>query len=336
MTIFSRFANKAQFYRQYINRIVSRRSVTNSAFNQFIPVERAVTVNVHAHAVTGCTVATSVMIFMVGLSYISVPLYKVFCQKYGWQGTIDEYSDEKLKELIKYRKERMLSKEDEKKIMIKFETRTDPALPWKFEPVQNYVVVAPGETALAFFSVFNYSNRPITAVSTYGVIPFKMGPYFVKVQCFCFEEQRVRAKEKVDMPVLFYIDPEIYNDESMTDVNDIILSYNFFEVEAESGPVEEDDDFEWDEDKVHEQMKRGSMMKGEVFSESESQYRLQNDSFIGMGFQYAEQYVDNPETKAALKEMNYNPPTKVHFLKGTGSSDQKFGKLKNPSYSSGK
>jgi len=240
---------------------------------------------------------------MIGMSYLSVPLYKVLCQKYGWQGTVDEANDEKLKDLIAYRKERLLSKADEKKIMIKFETRTDPALPWKFEPVQNYVVVAPGETALAFFSVFNYSNRPITAVSTYGVIPFKIGPYFVKVQCFCFEEQRVRAKEKVDMPVLFYIDPKIYDEEYMEDVHDIILSYNFFEIEAEDGPVEEDeDDATWDEDAVHAQMTRAARLKSPVFSEHEGRFRPQNDEFIGMGFQYAEKFIKEKEAAALSTE----------------------------------
>jgi len=225
---------------------------------------------------TGACVAISTMIMMLGFAYLSVPLYKVLCQKYGWQGTIDVGTDEKLLELIKFRQARQLNEKPQKKLIIRFETRTDPALPWKFEPVQNYVVVSPGETALAFFSVFNYSNRPITAVSTYGVLPFKCGVHFVKVQCFCFEEQRVRAKEKVDMPVLFYLDPAFENDNYMGDVSDIILSYNFFEVEVEEGEVEEghDDDKFWEEDEkeMHDLFNKGAALKGEVLVNDEDCY----------------------------------------------------------------
>lgn len=225
---------------------------------------------------------------MMGFAYLSVPLYKVLCQKYGWQGTVDRGTDKKLLELIDYRRKRDSSKKQQK-IIIRFETRVDPALPWKFEPVQNYVVAAPGETALAFFSVYNYSKRPITAVSTYGVLPFKTGPYFVKVQCFCFEEQRVRAKEKVDMPVLFYIDPKFEEDIHMQDVTDIILSYNFFEVEVEEGPVEEDDpnDPFYDEDLIQEQMKRGSHLKREVLPENEFENTRGKDRMLGWGGQYS-------------------------------------------------
>jgi cytochrome c oxidase assembly protein subunit 11 len=257
-----------------------------------------------SQAVTGATVAVSTCLTMMGFAYLSVPLYKVLCQKYGWQGTVDRGTDAKLLELIDFRRKRDTTKK-QKKIVIRFETRVDPSLPWKFEPVQSYVVAAPGETALAFFSVYNYSKRPITAVSTYGVLPFKTGPYFVKVQCFCFEEQRVRSKEKVDMPVLFYIDPKFEQDLLMEDVTDIVLSYNFFEVEVEEGPLEEDDadDPFYNEDLIQEQMKRGANLKQEVLPENEFQTYQGKDRMLGWGGQYSPKRKDVAEIAAKGNDL---------------------------------
>lgn len=93
---------------------------------------------------------------------------------------------------------------------------------------QKEIKVVPGETALAFFTASNPTEKPITGVATYNVTPMKAGNYFHKIQCFCFDEQRLRPHEQVDMPVFFYIDPEFLNDPSMTDVTNICLSYTFF------------------------------------------------------------------------------------------------------------
>ncbi|KAK3724981.1 hypothetical protein QZH41_017461 [Actinostola sp. cb2023] len=94
--------------------------------------------------------------------------------------------------------------------------------------------VAIGETALAFYTATNPTDQAVTGISTYNVVPFEAGQYFNKIQCFCFEEQRLNPREQVDMPVFFYIDPEFSEDPAMAKVDTIILSYTFFEAkEAE-------------------------------------------------------------------------------------------------------
>ena len=98
-----------------------------------------------------------------------------------------------------------------------------------FRPQQSVISVAPGETALAFYTARNPTDKPIDGISTYNVIPFEAGVYFNKIQCFCFEEQRLNPHEQVDMPVFFYIDPEFDEDPATMSYDKITLSYTFFE-----------------------------------------------------------------------------------------------------------
>ena len=95
-------------------------------------------------------------------------------------------------------------------------------------PQQREVRVLPGETALAFYTATNKSSEDIIGVATYSVTPAQVAPYFSKIQCFCFEEQRLNAGETVDMPVFFFIDPDFVNDPTMTKIDTITLSYTFF------------------------------------------------------------------------------------------------------------
>ena len=106
-------------------------------------------------------------------------------------------------------------------------------MPWKFKPTQSEVKLIPGETALAFYTVTNTSDKAITGVATYNVHPPKAGLYFNKIQCFCFEEQRLQPHEEIDMPVFFFIDPEIVNDPALKNVHSITLSYTFFKTDEE-------------------------------------------------------------------------------------------------------
>lgn len=101
-------------------------------------------------------------------------------------------------------------------------------LPWKFVPQQREVRVLPGETALAFYTATNRSDEDIIGVATYSVTPGQVAPYFSKIQCFCFEEQRLNKGETVDMPVFFYIDPSFVDDINMRGIDTITLSYTFF------------------------------------------------------------------------------------------------------------
>jgi len=130
-------------------------------------------------------------------------------------------------------------------IRIYFTSCTSSILPWTFNPTQSSVRIVPGETALCFFTATNNSDKPITGVATYNVHPPKAGLYFNKVQCFCFEEQRLLPGETVDMPVFFYIDPEIMDDPYMDRVNNITLSYTFFKTDED---YDEENDEEYGDD----------------------------------------------------------------------------------------
>jgi cytochrome c oxidase assembly protein subunit 11 len=101
-------------------------------------------------------------------------------------------------------------------------------LPWKFSPQQREVRVLPGETALAFYTATNKGPTDIIGVATYSVTPAQVAPYFSKIQCFCFEEQKLNAGESVDMPVFFFIDPDFLKDPAMRGIDTITLSYTFF------------------------------------------------------------------------------------------------------------
>ncbi|KAM3359133.1 Cytochrome c oxidase assembly protein COX11, mitochondrial [Capsicum chinense] len=163
---------------------------------------------------------------MVGASYAAVPLYRRFCQATGYGGTIQrrESVEEKI---ARHEKDgRVTSRE----IAVQFNADVADGMPWKFTPTQREVRVKPGESALAFYTAENRSSTPITGVSTYNVTPMKAAVYFNKIQCFCFEEQRLLPGEQIDMPVFFYIDPEFETDPKMDGINNLILSYTFFKV----------------------------------------------------------------------------------------------------------
>ncbi|KAF5457548.1 hypothetical protein F2P56_021644 [Juglans regia] len=172
----------------------------------------------------------TVLVFaMVGSSYAAVPLYRRFCQATGYGGTIQrrESVEEKI---ARHAKDGTATARE---IVVQFNADVADGMPWKFIPTQREVRVKPGESALAFYTAENRSSTPITGVSTYNVTPMKAAVYFNKIQCFCFEEQRLLPGEQIDMPVFFYIDPEFDTDPRMDGINNIILSYTFFKVSEE-------------------------------------------------------------------------------------------------------
>ena len=142
------------------------------------------------------------LVVMLGATYAAVPLFKLFCESQG----IDintEFKEMSAEALT--RKLSSLSKVSERCIEVKFDATTSNDLQWTFEPAQEAIKVAPGETALAFFKAKNLTDKSIVGVATYTILPYEAGLYFNKIQCFCFEEQRLDAHEQVDMPVFFYI-----------------------------------------------------------------------------------------------------------------------------------
>lgn len=164
-----------------------------------------------------------------GLSYASVPLYRVFCQVTGFGGTVRRTEGEEADGFATAIDDAKIV--EDRPLTIRFNADVSARMPWRFTPLQSEVVVLPGETALAFYVARNNSTEPVTGIATYNVAPAKAGVYFNKVQCFCFDEQRLKPGEALDMPVFFFIDPEFAEDEAMADVKDIMLSYTFFRAE---------------------------------------------------------------------------------------------------------
>ncbi|CAG9798653.1 unnamed protein product [Chironomus riparius] len=164
---------------------------------------------------------SGVGVLTVGLSYAAVPLYRMFCSAYSYGGTTGVQHDGSKIETMEAVKDRI--------IKIKFNADLGASMRWNFKPQQYEIRVSPGETALAFYKATNPTDRPVIGISTYNVIPFEAGAYFNKIQCFCFEEQQLNPFEEVDMPVFFFIDPEFVKDPKMEFVDEITLSYTFFE-----------------------------------------------------------------------------------------------------------
>lgn len=163
----------------------------------------------------------SLAVATAGASYAAVPLYRIFCTSTGYGGTVAEGHDADKVETMTAAKNRPLH--------IYFNADRAATMRWNFKPQQPVIRVYPGETALAFYSAKNPTDKPIDGISTYNVVPFEAGPYFNKIQCFCFEEQRLNPGEEVDMPVFFYIDPDFMDDPFLENVDEITLSYTFFE-----------------------------------------------------------------------------------------------------------
>ncbi|CAI9533266.1 unnamed protein product [Staurois parvus] len=170
---------------------------------------------------TVLTYVTAAAVGMVGMSYAAVPLYRLYCQSTGLGGTAVAGHNSDQIESMEPVKDRV--------IRVTFNADVHASLHWNFRPQQSEIYLVPGETALAFYKARNSTDKPVIGISTYNVIPYEAGQYFNKIQCFCFEEQRLNPHEEVDMPVFFYIDPEFAEDPRMGGVENITLSYTFFE-----------------------------------------------------------------------------------------------------------
>ena len=166
----------------------------------------------------------SVVFFMGALSYASVPLYKLFCQVTGYGGTTQVAQN-------------LSDKVIDRSVTIRFDANVNPALDWKFVPAQKSIELSVGENALAFYRAENTGSAPVVGTATFNVTPDKAGIYFNKVECFCFQEQLLAPNQVIDMPVSFFIDPEMMNDPNLDDVTTITLSYTFFRSRAQSGTV---------------------------------------------------------------------------------------------------
>lgn len=161
-----------------------------------------------------------ILAFMVGLVVVSVPLYRLFCQVTGYGGTTQK---------VEASNGIILARE----MTVRFNSDISNDLPWYFKPVQRTVSVRIGEEALIFYKAVNNSNETVTGTATFNVVPFKAAQYFNKIDCFCFTEQTLAPGEEADMPVSFYIDPELADDKRLDEVKEITLSYTFFKAEED-------------------------------------------------------------------------------------------------------
>ena len=152
---------------------------------------------------------------MVGLSFASVPLYRMFCQVTGYGG-LPQRADKAPGEVL------------DRTIRIRFDGNVDHGLPWTFAPVQQTIDVKIGETALAFFKATNETSAPVSGTAIFNVAPELAGRYFTKIECFCFKQQTLAAGQSVEMPVTFFVDPKIVEDEDTKNMSEITLSYTFY------------------------------------------------------------------------------------------------------------
>lgn len=180
---------------------------------------------------TGLHVAASVFFIAFAGSWIIVPLYQLIC---GTQGGVAK--KEGLGAHKAYAPPPSATKD--RLIKIEFASSVQGRLKWSFEPEQKYLYVTPGETALAFFKAKNRSLFPIIGTSVYHMIPPEAGLYLNKIQCFCFDEQLLAPGEEIEMPVFFFIDPEIVNDRRFDDIHNMTLTYIFMEAPGAEIPKE--------------------------------------------------------------------------------------------------
>ncbi len=169
-------------------------------------------------------VLTGIVAGMIGLSFASVPLYKLFCQVTGYGGTtqVAEAAPGVVAERV---------------IKVRFNADIGPGLPWYFKPVQREIALKVGESGLAYFRARNLSEVAVTGTSTFNVTPIKAANYFNNVQCFCFTEQRLEAGQELDMAVSFFVDPEILTDRNLDEVKTITLSYTFFRAPGDADKI---------------------------------------------------------------------------------------------------
>ncbi|MCB2014140.1 MAG: cytochrome c oxidase assembly protein [Sphingobium sp.] len=155
-----------------------------------------------------------------GLGFASVPLYRVFCQVTGFNGTTQRAD---ASAAVLPVSGRVLS--------IRFDANVSPGMPWEFYPEHSTDTVTVGARDMAIFVAKNLSDKPISGSAVFNVTPTQAGAYFTKIQCFCFTEQTLQPGQEVRMPVLYYVDPKILDDPDNKDVEEITLSYTFNPVE---------------------------------------------------------------------------------------------------------
>ena len=159
-------------------------------------------------------VLAGIFITMLGLSYASVPLYEIFCRVTGFGGTT-QVANNAPKIVL------------DKVVSVRFDTNVNN-LPWDFKAKSNVMDVKVGQVNKIEFEVVNYSDEPTAGVASFNVSPSSFGKFYSKLGCFCFEKQELKAGEKATYVMTFYLDPEMVNDATVKNLQDVNMSYNFF------------------------------------------------------------------------------------------------------------
>ena len=167
------------------------------------------------------SIAWGIVLFMIGLGFASVPLYRLFCQVTGLYGTTGRASEAEVPNRVAVGT-----------VMVRFDGNVHPGLPWQFRPEKSLQQVQIGERNMAFYIAQNLSKRPITGRATFNVTPDQAGSHFKKIECFCFTEQTLQPGERVRMPVIFFVDPELRKDPDAKDIQQISLCYSFYPVDS--------------------------------------------------------------------------------------------------------
>jgi cytochrome c oxidase assembly protein subunit 11 len=166
------------------------------------------------NAILGSAVVV-VVVGMVGMSFAAIPLYRLFCSVTGYGGTPSIGPA-------------VAPGSSGQSIRVRFNADINPGLPWRFAPDQLEVRLNLGDEQVAFYHATNRSNRPVTGMALYNVTPEKVGKYFHKTACFCFNQQTLSANQTMEFPVSFWVDPAIRSDPNTADVKEITLSYTFY------------------------------------------------------------------------------------------------------------
>jgi cytochrome c oxidase assembly protein subunit 11 len=166
-----------------------------------------------------------IVVAMIGLTFASVPLYRLFCGATGYAGTTQRASTAPQE-----------SADGKGLITVRFNAETATDLGWEFRPLQEQVTVHPGEERVIAYRAVNHTGEPITGTATFNVTPFKAGIYFSKIQCFCFSKQHLAPGESADLSVSFFVDPDISTDPNTRDVDTITLSYTMFRAKDDGQP----------------------------------------------------------------------------------------------------
>ena len=166
--------------------------------------------------------ALAFALFMLGMGFAAVPLYRMFCAATGFGGTTQRASAAEAGGI----------QVSNQHISVRFDGNVEAGMPWRFGPEQVTEDMRIGERKIAYFTAENLSDHPITGIASFNVEPESAGLYFKKIQCFCFNQQTLKPHEKVRMPVLYFVDPAILKDSETKGTVQITLSYTFHDLAA--------------------------------------------------------------------------------------------------------